>query len=78
MFPFVWVPNHVFLTSSSNYILILFIPIGAAALDVAGKVFSNMFYPSQNQIHIELENKEIRQKRKFKTAENGGESEIQF
>ena len=78
MFPFVWVPNHVYLTSSSNYILILFIPIGATALDVAGKVFSNMFYPSQNQIHIELENKEIRQKRKFKSVDNGGESEIQF
>lgn len=78
MFPFVWVPNHVYLTSWSNYILILFIPIGATALDVAGKVFSNMFYPSQNQIHIELENKEIRQKRKFKSVDNGGESEIQF
>ena len=46
------------------------------ALDVAGKVFSNMFYPSQNQIHIELENKEIREQRKFQTVENERGSEI--
>ena len=72
----VWVPAHTYLTSASNYIIMLFIPIGAMALDVAGKVFSNMFYPSQNQIHIELENKEIREQRKFKTVENERGSEI--
>jgi len=60
------VPSHVFRMCSSNYVLMLFIPIGAMALDVAGKLFSNMFYPSQNQIHIELESKEIRQRRKLK------------
>lgn len=56
----------------------LFIPIGAMAFDVAGKVFSNMFYPSQNQIHIELEAKEFRQKRKYKTIESERGSEIEF
>eukprot|EP00531_Pseudo-nitzschia_arenysensis_P016673 CAMPEP_0116157348 /NCGR_PEP_ID=MMETSP0329-20121206/23298_1 /TAXON_ID=697910 /ORGANISM="Pseudo-nitzschia arenysensis, Strain B593" /LENGTH=1587 /DNA_ID=CAMNT_0003654453 /DNA_START=285 /DNA_END=5048 /DNA_ORIENTATION=+ len=75
-FSMVWVPSHVFLTSATNYILILFIPIGAMVFDVAGKVFSNMFYPSQNQIHIELESEEIRQQRKFKTVDNERGSEI--
>jgi hypothetical protein len=69
MFEMVSVLTHVFLKSSSNYALILFIPIGAMALDISGKVFSNMFYPSQNQIHIELESKEIRQRRKLKNQE---------
>ena len=58
-------PARVFLTSSSNYATMLFIPVGAMAFDVAGKVFSNMFYPSQIQIHIELEAKEIRDRRRL-------------
>jgi hypothetical protein len=65
-FIMVSVPSHVFRMCSSNYVLMLLIPIGAMALDVSGKVFSNMFYPSQNQIHIELESNEIRQHRKLK------------
>lgn len=77
-YPIVGVPNHVYLTNSSSYILMLFIPIGATALDVAGKTFSNMFYPSQNQIHIELEVKESRQERKFRTVESVRSSELAF
>lgn len=65
-FPMTSVPAHVFSNCSSNYALMLCIPFGAIAFDVFGKVFSNMFYPSQNQIHIELEAKEIRQQRKLK------------
>lgn len=47
------------------------------AIDIAGKVFSNMFYPSQNQIHIELEVEETRQRKKAKKqglSERPGES----
>jgi len=64
-FVMVGAPARVFLTSSSNYATMLFIPVGAMAFDVAGKVFSNMFYPSQIQIHIELEAKEIRDRRRL-------------
>ena len=46
--------------SSSTYAVNFFIPLGAMALDISGKVFSNMFYPSQNQIHVELEAKAIK------------------
>ena len=60
------VPQYVFGASSMNYILILFIPIGCAAFDLAGKVFSNMFYPSQTQIHSELEAEEFDMIRKTK------------
>ena len=52
--------------SASTYALNIFIPIGGMAVDISGKVFSNMFYPSQNQIHVELEAKEIQQLKKSK------------
>merc|ERR1712238_131911 len=66
VFLFTSVPQHVFSTSSLNYVLIIFIPISGMAFDVAGKVFSNFFYPSQTQIHIELEAKELGKARKAK------------
>lgn len=60
----VGVPNHIFGTRSINYVSLFFVPIAAMAFDIAGKVFSNMFYPTQTQIHIELEAKEVADKRK--------------
>ena len=65
-FAMVAVPQHVLGTSSMNYALIFFIPIAGMAFDVAGKVFSNCYYPSQTQIHIELEAKEFAESRKTK------------
>jgi hypothetical protein len=43
--------------------LFVFVPIFAMAFDVSAKVFSNMFYPTQTQIHIELEAMEKRNRR---------------
>jgi len=57
MYLYTGVTNHILGTSSLNYVVMLFIPIGGMAIDVAGKAFSNMYYPSQNQIHIELQSK---------------------
>ena len=65
-FAMVAVPQHVLGTSSMNYALMFFIPIAGMAFDVAGKVFSNLYYPSQTQIHIELEAKEFAESRKTK------------
>jgi hypothetical protein len=36
-----------------SWFLVIFVPIAGMVLDVAGKVYSNMFYPSQTQIHVE-------------------------
>jgi hypothetical protein len=36
----------------------LVIPISGMGFDLFGKVFSNMYYPTQTQIHIEIEAKE--------------------
>jgi hypothetical protein len=57
-FDFVGVTPHILGLRSVNWMLIIFVPIFAMIFDVAGKVFSNMFYPTQTQIHIELEAKE--------------------
>jgi magnesium-transporting ATPase (P-type) len=52
---FVDTPNHVMGMRSMSWMLILFVPICATAFDVIFKVFSNMFYPTQTQIHMEME-----------------------
>ena len=43
---------------SFSWILIIFIPFTLIAFDVVGKLFSNMFYPTQTQIHMEIEQKD--------------------
>ena len=63
-FDFVGVMPHVMGTSSVTYISLVFIPIAAMAFDVCWKVFSNMFYPTQTQIHMELEAKQLAEKQK--------------
>jgi hypothetical protein len=45
-------------TRSVNWLIILVIPISGMGFDLFGKVFSNMYYPTQTQIHIEIEAKE--------------------
>jgi len=51
--------------------LVVFVPIMAMVLDVTFKVFSNMYYPTQTQIHVELEAMEKR-KRKGRAGEGSG------
>lgn len=58
-FNLVGVVTHMFTTRTSNWLAILFLPIAAIAFDVAGKVFGNMFYPTQTQIHVEIESKQV-------------------
>eukprot|EP00980_Cylindrotheca_fusiformis_P011069 scaffold2551_cov113-Cylindrotheca_fusiformis.AAC.8 len=55
---FVSVPEHVMGTRSVNWLIMFFIPISGMGFDLFGKVFSNMYYPTQTQIHIEIEAKE--------------------
>jgi hypothetical protein len=62
---FVDVPYHVFTTRVSTWVIILFTPLMAMAFDVTAKVFSNMFYPTQTQIHMEIECNQRLDKRRF-------------
>jgi hypothetical protein len=62
------VTNHVFGTRSMSWMLVIFVPICAMVFDVSGKVFSNMFYPTQTQIHIEMESKGVIEARKARQS----------
>jgi hypothetical protein len=48
----------------------LFVPIFGMAFDLSGKVFSNMFYPTQTQVHVELESKQLTIARKERRQHN--------
>ena len=65
--------NHVLGTRSLTWILILFVPIICMMFDLCGKVFSNMLYPTQTQIHLELEahGKMLAKRRGLPTSEHG-------
>jgi magnesium-transporting ATPase (P-type) len=52
---YVDVAMHVMGTRSLSWILILFVPIMGMVFDIILKVFSNMYYPTQTQIHVEIE-----------------------
>jgi hypothetical protein len=55
---FVDVAFYIMTTRSISWMLIVFVPIMGIAFDVTGKLFSNMFYPTQTQIHLEIESKQ--------------------
>ena len=45
---------HVFHTRTISWMLVLLVPIAAMIFDITGKVYSNLFYPTQTQIHLEI------------------------
>lgn len=53
--PFVYVTNHLFHTRTIVWLVIAMATVAAMSADVIGKVFSNMFYPTQTQIHKEIQ-----------------------
>jgi len=57
--------NHVLATRSMSWMLMLWVPIMGIMFDVVLKVFSNMYFPTQTQIHMEMEAKQkmIRRRR---------------
>jgi hypothetical protein len=63
-FNLVGVVSHMFSTRTINWLAILFVPLAAISFDVSGKVFGNMFYPTQTQIHREIEAKGVVAKKK--------------
>jgi len=76
---YVSVPNHVMSRRSVNWLIMIVVPVAAMAFDLFGKVFSNMYYPTQTQIHIEIEAKEralakqnnSRRSQRYRASENG-------
>lgn len=65
---YVYVTNHVFGARSMSWLLLAFVPICGIVFDVCGKVFSNMYYPTQTQIHMEIEAHEKMKRRKVRQS----------
>lgn len=52
------VASHLLNMRSITWMSSFFVPIAAMVFDVAGKTFSNMYFPTQTQIHMEIQHKE--------------------
>ena len=68
---FVDTTSHVLATRSLSWMLITFVPIMGIIFDVTGKVYANLFFPTQTQIHLEMESKLKQDKRKQHFLETG-------
>ncbi len=53
-FNFAYASMHVLNTRSITWMVSMLVPAIAITFDVAGKVYSNMVYPTQTQIHMEI------------------------
>ena len=48
------VANHMYDMQSISWLLFFLVPIATTVFDVTGKLFSNLQYPTQTQIHMEI------------------------
>lgn len=68
--PFVGVTSHTFHTRSMVWIVITLATVAATVADLILKVFSNMFYPTQTQIHKEISVLKTRRRLKRQNKRN--------
>uniref|UniRef100_A0A7S3KZS3 P-type sodium-transporting ATPase4 n=1 Tax=Amphora coffeiformis TaxID=265554 RepID=A0A7S3KZS3_9STRA len=61
---FVDTTSHVLTTRSMSWMIIVFVPIFGIVFDVTGKVYANLFFPTQTQIHLEMESQQKVERRK--------------
>jgi len=57
--------THTLGLRSIAWMLLIIIPIIAMAADVAGKLFGTMYYPSQTQIHCEMQSADVRKEKRL-------------
>jgi len=57
--------THTLGLRSIAWMLLIIIPTIAMAIDVAGKLFGTMYYPSQTQIHIEMQSVDVSKKKRL-------------
>ncbi len=72
--PFVLVTYHLLHTRAITWVVVAMVTIAATSVDVIGKLFSNMFYPTQAQIHKEIQHFNYKKEKK----EAGQNQNIQF
>ena len=51
---FTGVVSHAWHMRALSWMSILLVPVAGMVFDVTGKVFSNLFFPTQTQIHVEI------------------------
>jgi magnesium-transporting ATPase (P-type) len=59
---FTEIPYHAWHVRVLSWMSILLVPVAGVVFDVAGKVFGNLFFPTQTQIHVEIFANEISNK----------------
>ncbi|EED95897.1 hypothetical protein THAPSDRAFT_26702 [Thalassiosira pseudonana CCMP1335] len=62
-FDYIYTTGHVLNMRSITWMMFILTPTVACIFDVSGKVYGNMFYPTQTQIHAEIALKESKQKK---------------
>ena len=80
-FPFVFVTQHVLNMRSITWMISILVPTIAVIWDVTGKVYSNMMYPTQTQIHAEVAfwtEKERWDKRSYQTMRPSRQGSIKM
>jgi magnesium-transporting ATPase (P-type) len=68
MSPFVMAANHTYNMRSITWMLLILVPTAACVFDVVGKVFGNMYYPTQTQIHCEIQAEEVAKQKTSREA----------
>ena len=70
--PFVMVTYHTFNTRAISLIVQLIVVVVCTGVDVVGKLFSNLFFPTQTQIHREIQvleyKKQLREEKKLQSS----------
>ena len=56
--PFIGDLEHIYYFRPTAWMLIFLVPLAAMIIDVVCKFFSNMFCPTQAQIHMEFQSEE--------------------
>lgn len=59
---FTEIPYHAWHVRVLSWMSILLVPVAGVVFDVTGKVFGNLFFPTQTQIHVEIFANEILKK----------------
>jgi len=59
-FDFIYVTRHLLNMRSITWMVSILTPVIACIWDVTGKVYSNMYYPTQTQIHSEIASREFK------------------
>ena len=68
--PFVFLTYHLLHTRTITWVVIILVTVAATSMDVIGKLFANMFFPTQTQIHREIQHFQFKEKKRRGSVRN--------